>query len=147
MIFRQLTGRFGKFVLVGGLAATVNFLSRIGLSFWLDYPIAIIVAYGIGMATAFTMNRRYVFHDATNRLHHQMLWFVIVNAAALAQTLVISLVLANWLLPHLGIFQHAHLIAHGVGIVIPIFTSYLGHKHYSFAAKARIAEPHAESRE
>lgn len=140
MTLRLFTGRFAKFVVVGCLAAAVNFLSRIVLSLWLAYPAAIAIAYLIGMATAFSMNRRYVFRDAGNRVHHQALWFVIVNVAALAQTLVISLLLADWLLPHFGIVRHAQIIAHAVGIVAPVFTSYLGHKHYSFAAKARTAK-------
>src|ERR1700757_277224 len=98
-----LTGRFARFMLVGGLAAIVNFLSRILFSHGLSYPAAITLAFLMGITTAFIMNRRYVFRDATNPLHHQILWFTTINLAALLQTLAVSLLLADYLLPYFGI--------------------------------------------
>jgi len=124
--------QFIRFLLVGGFAAALNFGSRILLSRWLPYAAAIVVAYLIGLVTAFLLNRRYVFTGATNRLHHQMFWFVVVNALALAQTLVVSLLFARYVLPFMGITWHIEEVAHAVGVATPIFTSYLGHKRLSF---------------
>ena len=127
---------FLRFLAVGGFAATVNFGSRIVLSRWLPYSAAIVVAYLLGLITAFVLNRLFVFTSATNRLHKQMFWFVAVNAIALVQTLLVSLLFQNVVLPWLGIDWHADEIAHAFGIVTPIFTSYLGHKHLSFSDNA-----------
>jgi putative flippase GtrA len=124
--------QFLRFLIVGGIAALVNFGSRIVLSLWLAYAPAIVIAYLFGLTTAFLLNRRFVFTGATNRLHHQMLWFIAVNVVALSQTLLVSLLLADYLLPRLGMTWHAETIAHAVGVVTPVFTSYLGHKHLSF---------------
>lgn len=121
-----------RFVLAGGSAAVVNFCSRILLSVFLPYAAAIICAYAIGMATAFLLNRQFVFQEATNRLHEQVAWFIAVNALAALQTLIISLALADYALPWAGITWHAHEIAHAVGIMAPIFTSYIGHKRFTF---------------
>lgn len=121
-----------RFVLAGGAAATVNFLSRIALSAILPYALAIVTAYALGMLTAFLLNRRFVFLAPTRRLHHQVFWFVTVNMFALLQTLVISLALADVVLPRLGISRYAETIAHAIGIAIPIFTSYLGHRRLTF---------------
>lgn len=125
--------RFFRFLVVGGVAAAVNFGSRIVLSRWLHYAPAIVVAYLAGLFTAFLLNRRFVFAEATNRLHHQMFWFVVVNIFALAQTLIVSLLFARFVLPYVGITQHTEEIAHAFGIVVPIFSSYVGHKRLSFS--------------
>ena len=42
------------------------------------------------------------------------------------------MLLADWLLPALGVRQYVHEVAHAVGVAVPVFTSYLGHKHLSF---------------
>ena len=124
--------RPARFVLAGASAAMVNFFSRVLLSFFLPYAAAIVIAYAIGMATAFLLNRQFVFKGATNRLHEQVAWFIAVNALAAAQTLIVSLALADYILPWAGITWHAHELAHAAGIVAPIFTSYVGHKRFTF---------------
>ncbi len=43
-----MSRRFVKFLFAGGIAAVANFGSRIGLSHWIAYVPAIIVAYVIG---------------------------------------------------------------------------------------------------
>ena len=120
------------FVLASGAAAAVNFGARIALSVFLPYTIAIVIAFFCGMATAFALNRRFVFRDASNSLGQQIGRFVAINLLALLQTLGVSLLLAEILLPRLGIDWHAHEIAHAVGILVPIFTSYAGHRRWTF---------------
>jgi putative flippase GtrA len=126
--------QFLLFLLAGGVAATVNFLSRIGLGYWMSYVASIVLAYCLGMATAFVLNRCFVFSNSTVQLRHQMVWFVLVNIAAVAQTILISLGLAEWLLPLLGVDYHNSTIAHAVGVAVPVLTSYFGHKYLSFAS-------------
>ena len=127
-----MTRQFLKFLVAGGVAAVANFSSRIALSHWMPYIPAIIAAYLIGMVTAFVLNRLFVFEGAVNSLRSQAGWFTLVNLAAVAQTLAISLLLADHLLPAMGIRTHTETIAHGVGVLVPVVTSYLGHKHFSF---------------
>lgn len=137
MIGRPAVGRqFLLFLLAGGIAALANFGSRIAFSLVLPYVTAIVLAYLVGMATAFALNRAFVFTEASNPVAQQAWRFALVNLAAVAQTLAISLLLARWLLPALGIVQHAETLAHAVGVVVPVFTSYLGHRHFSFAGGA-----------
>lgn len=121
-----------RFVLAGGTAALVNFGARALLSLHFPYAIAIVLAYCLGMATAFMLNRRFVFRGSANRLHQQVAWFVAVNLLAMTQTLLVSLLLADVVLPRLGVTWHAEELAHAAGILIPIFTSYMGHKHWTF---------------
>lgn len=127
--------QFVNFLVTGGIAAVANFCSRIILNRWMSYSAAIIVAYVIGMVTAFVLNRKYVFREATNPLHHQVFWFTIVNLAAVAQTLAVSLLLARWLFPSMGFHWHDETIAHAFGVAVPVLTSFIGHKHLTFPTR------------
>lgn len=130
----MISRRFILFVLAGGTAAVVNFGSRIVLSTWMDYVPAITVAYCLGMATAFVLNKIFVFQaDGAARLHRQIGWFVAVNLAAVLQTIAISLLLVRVVLPAIGVHAHVETIAHAIGIAVPVVTSYFGHKYLSFA--------------
>lgn len=129
---KLLRSQFALFLLVGGGAALVNFGSRILFSLWMSYALAIMSAYLLGMSTAFCLNRLFVFRETTTALRHQIAWFVIVNLLAVIQTLTISLFLARWLLPALGWTWQPELCAHGVGVAVPVLTSYIGHKKLSF---------------
>ncbi|WP_372382297.1 GtrA family protein [Xanthomonas sp. NCPPB 1068] len=131
----MLSRQFTLFLLVGGLAAAVNFGSRIALGAVLNYVPSIIVAYCLGMVTAFVLNRAIVFKSASKPLHHQATWFVAINLLAVLQTILVSLALARWALPGAGLEEHAETIAHAVGVAVPVVTSYFGHKYLSFSTR------------
>lgn len=124
-----------SFLVVGSIAAATNFLSRIVLSQAMPFPAAITLAYLIGMATAFLLNRRFVFREGNERPAIQALWFTLVNVIAMAQTLAVSLLLDRWLLPALDVTNFREEIAHAIGVAIPIFTSYFGHRNLSFRVR------------
>ncbi|ALG68825.1 GtrA family protein [Beggiatoa leptomitoformis] len=125
---------FIKFLAVGGFAAIVNFGSRIGFSYFFNYTTAIVLAYFVGIIIAFIFNKLFVFtHKIGSRSPaKQFYYFFLINLLGLAQTLVVSLLLAHILLPALGIEQGIEEIAHFIGICVPVFTSYLGHKYITF---------------
>lgn len=130
--------QFVLFLIAGGLAAGVNIGSRLLLDHWLAYVPSILIAYGLGMITAFALNRQFVFGDARNSLHRQALWFVAINLAAALQTILVSLALARWLLPALHVDFHNETLAHVAGVLVPVVTSYIGHKHLSFSTQRPI---------
>lgn len=127
--------RFVLFVLAGGTAALVNILSRIVLNWVMPYEVAIIVAYLCGMTTAYLLNRRFVFASSGRGVASEYTRFALVNLAAVAQVWIVSVGLARLIFPAIGFTWHAETVAHVIGVAIPVFTSYLGHKHFSFAAK------------
>jgi len=131
-----LSTQFVRFVLAGGIAAAANYGSRFLFSAWLPYPAAITCAYGVGMAVAFTLMRQHVFSGAGQPLVPQVLKFAMVNMLALLQTLVVSLLLARWVLPAMGVQQHVEAIAHLVGVIVPVFTSFIGHRQVTFRRRA-----------
>jgi putative flippase GtrA len=124
--------QFLAFLLTGGIAAIVNFGSRIAYSHWVNFSSAIVLAYCTGMLVAFCLARVFVFTQSTRALGHSAGLFVLVNALAVLQTWVVSMVLATYLLPAIGVTMYAQAMAHAVGVAVPVFTSYWGHKRWTF---------------
>jgi putative flippase GtrA len=127
--------QFVAFMLAGGIAALVNILSRIAFDLVMPYEMAIVVAYLCGMTTAYLLNRKYVF-AASGRVTTEYTRFTLVNLAALAQVWAVSVGLARLVFPAIGFAWHSETTAHVIGVLVPVFTSYLGHKHFSFAVRA-----------
>ncbi|QYY32316.1 GtrA family protein [Cupriavidus pinatubonensis] len=123
---------FLLFLLTGGFAAAVNWTSRIAYNLWMPYSYAIVAAYLTGMVTAFVLAKMFVFTDSTQSTGRSAMIFTLVNVAAVLQTWGVSVVLAYYMLPTLGITWHDKEIAHAVGVAVPVFTSYIGHKKFSF---------------
>ncbi|KQV44975.1 MULTISPECIES: GtrA family protein [unclassified Duganella] len=128
----MLNKEFLRFLVAGGIAAGANFGSRFVFSTFLDYAPAVFFAYLVGMLVAFTLMRGHVFKAQDGALASQVGKFVGVNVLAVLQTLAISLLLARWLLPSLGIVEHAEALAHLAGVLVPVVTSYFGHKFLTF---------------
>lgn len=132
MIQQFMSRQFLMFLLTGGTAAAINFGSRIVYSQWLGFSSAVILAYITGMITAFVLAKLFVFKQSQQSVHRSAMFFVLVNLVAILQTWAISMGLAYYLLPSMGVTVFVPEIAHAVGVAVPVFTSYLGHKRWSF---------------
>lgn len=124
--------QFLLFVITGGIAALVNFGSRIVYSTLMSYSAAIVVAYITGMLTAFLLAKLFVFRNSRRSLAQSATAFAIVNVLAVLQVWIVSISLATYILPEIGVDSHAQELGHAIGVAVPVFTSYLGHKHFSF---------------
>lgn len=132
MINQFVSRQFLTFIITGGIAAAVNFGSRIVFSLWVDFSTAVILAYITGMVTAFILARAFVFQKSKTAFHRSAFFFIVVNLIAIAQTWLVSMLFAYYVLPALDVELFIHEIAHGIGVVMPVFTSYIGHKYWSF---------------
>lgn len=132
MIRQFMSRQFLIFLVTGGVAAAVNFSSRMVYSLWLNFSSAVILAYVTGMFTAFILAKLFVFKNSEQALHRSLMYFTLVNLVAALQTWGISMGLAYYVLPALGVNTFSHEIAHGAGVVAPVITSYIGHKRWSF---------------
>jgi len=124
--------QFLAFLLSGGLAAIINFASRIFYSHYWDFSTAIILAYITGMICAFILAKLFVFKNGRQALRKSIFIFALVNLAGILQTWAVSMSLDLFILPTLGVKSYTQDIAHGFGIIAPIFSSFLGHKFYTF---------------
>jgi len=126
------TRQFILFFVCNTFAAGVNFGSRILFSMVTPYEIAIVLAYCCGLFTAFILNKIFVFDAKHGKTSKQLFGFVIVNILGLAQTLLFSLLFRNIIFPQIGYDFYPDEAAHLIGVAIPVFTSFLGHKYFSF---------------
>lgn len=125
-----------RFLLLGGLAAAVNWLIRFPLSAMMPFEAAVLVAYVIGMSVGFTLYRRYVFPGSTRPIIEQTLTFLGVNLVGA----VVVMVIANALLGLLAPLGWPDFIveggAHGVAIGIGAVVNFFGHKLITFRTAA-----------
>lgn len=128
-------GEFGRFLVTGGIAAGVNVVARWLFDLVMAFELAIVVAYLAGMITAYTLSKFFVFSRSGRSVSDEFLRFAIVNVVALAQVWVVSVGLARYVFPAVGFTWHADDAAHVIGVLVPAVTSYLGHRHFSFAAR------------
>ena len=131
MIHTFLSRQFVLFLFTGGIAAAINFGSRFFYQQWMNFSLAIVVAYLTGMVTAFILAKIFVFKESQQHTRHSVWIFSLVNLVAVMQTWSISL-LFTYLLPKAGVTQWVYEISHGIGVIVPVFTSYMGHKRWSF---------------
>ncbi len=130
--------RLLRFVLIGGFASGVNLAARVAIDQLTSYEVAIVLAFPIALTTAFLLNRAFVFDVVTGNWKHQYWRFFLVNLATLFQILVVSLFFARLVFPAIDFAWHAELIAHGIGLVSPIPTSYWAHKRFTFPGNASM---------
>lgn len=128
----MITPQFLRFLVAGGVAAGANFGSRFVFSIFFTYGVAVFLAYLVGMLVAFLLMRGLVFNARQGPLAPQVTKFIGVNVLAVLQTLAISLLLARWVLPSVGIMDNAEALGHLVGVLVPVLTSYFGHKFLTF---------------
>lgn len=130
MIGHFLTRQFLLFLMVGGLAAFLHWLARIALSRWFSFSTAVVLAYCVGMAVAFTLNALYVFPGSDKARHLQARDFVLVNLAFLPVVWLASVQLVKpltvWEIP----FPEA--IAHGMAVLLPTLMTFLIYKFFAF---------------
>lgn len=124
--------QFMIFLLTGGVAALVNFISRVIYNHWLSFSTSVILAYISGMITAFILAKLFVFNKSQQSLHQSAIFFTLVNLVAVIQTWLISMAMAYYVLPFMGVSVMVPEISHMAGIIVPVFTSYIGHKRWSF---------------
>lgn len=136
MIQTLKSKQFLSFIIAGGFAAIVNFASRFAYSEFVSFGAAVILAYITGMITAFILNKLFVFEKSSHSTQKEFIYFTLVNVVAIIQTYLISVGLAEYGFPYLGFDFYPKAVAHGIGVIFPVFTSFFGHKYFSFKSSS-----------
>jgi putative flippase GtrA len=136
-----LSRQFLRFFFSALAAAAVNFAARLLLDPYVGYSYAIVIAYIIGTVFAFFMYQHKVFGQGIRPLWQEIALFVFVTLAAIAQTLIVSVVLADHLFLAIDWSWYPKEVAHIVGMGVPMFSSFLGHKYLTFSHHTLPDEP------
>ena len=113
---------FISFIICGGIAALVNMGTRWLLNHIFSYAVSICISYLLGMLTAFFLFKIWVF-GATQSSK---------ALRALFQTLLISIGLTDYVFPFMQFHFYPEDCAHIIGVLFPVFTSFIGHKYLTF---------------
>lgn len=125
--------QFSRFLATGGIAALVNLGGRYLLNFLVVFEIAVVLAYLLGMITAFVLMRSYVFGASQRFIGAEIYRFVLVNGVALVFVWLVSVGLHRIAFPAVGFTWHPDTVAHAIGVAVPALTSYFGHRFYTFS--------------
>jgi putative flippase GtrA len=127
--------QFLKFVFVSGCSAVFTVFVRFLFSFVAPFEIAVVLAHVVGMTTAFTLNRLFVFASGRGILA-QYARFVTVNMMSLVITTVVSTTCYRVVFPALHFDHYTALLSHFIGLSATALPSYLGHRFFSFRSRA-----------
>jgi len=126
------TRQFVHFLMAGGIAATVNFGVGWSLAGLVPLYGDIVVGYLAGMLTAFFLYEKNVFGENGESRKKSVVLFVAVNLFGLLQTWAVYALMKDALLPALQWIFYPAELSRAVAIAVPMFTSFLGHKFYTF---------------
>jgi putative flippase GtrA len=124
--------QFYRFVLVGGIALIIHWISRIILSEVLDYGAAILAAYFIGMMVAYALNKLFVFPYSKRSMKFEVFAFFSINFLALPFVWLTAFFLGKYVFA--GFLSDAYALgfAHGIAITLPVFLNFFLHKFITF---------------
>ena len=88
-----------------------------------------------GLVTGYTLMKFLVFESSGRVSVAEYFRYFLVNMAALGQVWALSVLFKDHVLPAVGYHFHADTVAHTVGVLSPIVTSYLLHKKYTFSSR------------
>lgn len=123
------------FLFCGGLAALINWLARIGLSQFMGFEAALVLAYGIGMTAGFILYRNLVWPGVRTSVARQVTGFIAVNAVSGVFVIVSAILMvrvAETFLPPSGLIEAA---AHAIAIALGAVANYIGHGRLTFRSR------------
>lgn len=127
--------QFIRFLITGGISALVNLASRYVFNFFLPFSWSVILAYILGMLTAYNLFRLFVFSPSGRNVSSEVWRFVLVNLIALSIVWSVSMTLVCIIFPKIRFTWHPEDVAHFIGVLSPAVPSFIGHKFFSFQRK------------
>ncbi len=125
--------QFAAFLGVGGLAALANFGSRFIFGLVVGFELSVLLAFFVGLSSAFLMNRAFVFSDARETTWRvEAFRFVVVNLAGLVVTLVVAVLALQGIGQLFGDTRWDEGLAHILGLGCTAVTSYIAHSLWTF---------------
>lgn len=129
--------RFAGFLVVGLVSMLCNLGSRYLFQQGLNYEWSLAFANGVGVLSAFVLNRWFVFQSQTGQFAAELARFTLVNLFGIALSWLTAVLLYRWAFAALGLTWHPDLCAHAIGIAVPVLPNYFAHKAWTFNQASR----------
>jgi energy-coupling factor transport system substrate-specific component len=121
-----------RFLLAGGFAAGLSWVSRFLFSTVMPFPSAIAAATATGMVVGFLIYRSFVFPGSKRSLAAQLAGFLFVNLIGAVVTILAAVCVLTMIPAPLGLSTTAAAAAHAIGIGLGAVANYFGHKTITF---------------
>jgi putative flippase GtrA len=112
-------------------------MARALFSNWVPFELAVVLSHIVGMVTAYTLTRVFVFERSGRSARSELSWFAAVNVVSAGVTWLISVTLVRVAFPALHFEYHPELVAHVCGLAVAAIGSFVGHSRYSFRKAQR----------
>lgn len=140
MSFKALAGnfiskQFFRFLLVGGVAALANFLSRFAFQVIFPYTLSVALAFSMGTIISFILNRSYTFAAYDEKAVVQFIKFITIAIFGIALAALIAwLSMTAYKTLHIDLVNEKQMesIAHIIAIFLITFYNFLAMKYFSF---------------
>jgi putative flippase GtrA len=119
--------QFIYFLFAGSTAALVNFTSRILLRSYLDIVFSAVIAYSLGLLTAFILYKRLVFPFSGKPLNFQLRRFLFIQIGFMPVVIIIFISLSG-IFNTMGLGNFSEPIAHALSIGMPALITFLLYK-------------------
>lgn len=128
---------FVRFLATGSIAALANLAAVWAFQLVAPYPLAVLLGYLVGMLLAFILFQRLMFNTpglilTRPILARRILRFTLVNLLGMALAWGVSVSLFYLILPAIHWTFIPDRIANLIGVAIPAFSSYFGHKFWTY---------------
>lgn len=127
-----LSRRFVVFVAIGGVCSAINLGARLLINLVTGFEAAIVLAFLVAMTCAFVLNRWLVFTAGAGGWVRQYGRFALVNVLTLVQVFALTELFARVVFPGVGMRFHPETVAHAIGLLSPLLTSYWAHQRFTF---------------
>ena len=119
--------QFGKFVIVGVVATSINliFLYSFTEFLMIHYMISAILAFFIADVSKYVLNKRWTFDDGWDNFFRKYCKFFIVSVTALFG----NLFLLYFFTEFFGVY---YMISQFLAIVITLWVNFIGNKIWTF---------------
>jgi putative flippase GtrA len=140
-----LSEQFGRFLIVGGVALVLHWLSRFVFNWYVNFAWAIVMAYLVGILVAFVLNKIFVFPYSERSLKFELFFFFVVNIAAFPFVWAAAYVLGEWMLVRWMPKQFALALGHAIAITLPVFVNFALHKFITFRGAQESVQKESEN--
>ena len=128
---------FVRFVATGSIAALANLAAVWACQQIVPYALDVVLGYLLGMVIAFFLFQRVMFNTpgltlTRPLLARRMFRFTLVNMVGLALCWIVTMAMLHTVLPALHWTWAPDRIANLFGVGVPAFSSYFGHKFWTY---------------
>lgn len=124
---------FGRFVVTGVVATAANLLAVWLARHVMAFQYALIIGVAAGASVSFPMSKRFAFRSAGwKQSHHELIRFALVYAIGVLVYWTVAMITGKLILPVFVGRPVAELMGAFVGAGTMTFTSYFGHRYYTY---------------